>query len=59
MKMEGLYVVNSAAGAFLNLVVGSKTFRLAEFENMEEATEFAFEIAERNPGILVFIEEHQ
>lgn len=22
MKMEGLYVVNSAAGAFLNLVVG-------------------------------------
>lgn len=59
MKIEGLYVVNSEAGAFLNLVVGSKTFRLAEFETMEEATEFAFGIAERNPGILVFIEEQQ
>ena len=42
-KSEGLYVVPSETGGAVNLVVGSKTFRLAEFNNFDEAIDFAFE----------------
>ena len=42
-KSEGLYVVPSETGGAVNLVVGSKTFRLAEFNNFDEAIDFALE----------------
>jgi hypothetical protein len=56
-KIEGLYVLPIANGGAVNLVVGSKTFRLAEFDDFEKAVSFAFSISERNPGTLVFISE--
>lgn len=59
MKTEGLYVVKSEAGAFLNLVVGSKTFRLAEFKTADDAVSFALGIVERNKELEVFFVEPQ
>lgn len=56
-KSEGLYVVPSETGGAVNLVVGSKTFRLAEFDNFDEAIDFAFGISEKNPETMVFITE--
>ena len=55
-KSEGLYVVPSETGGAVNLVVGSKTFRLAEFNNFDEAIDFAFEFR-KNPETMVFITE--
>ena len=40
-KIEGLYVLPIANGGAVNLVVGSKTFRLAEFDDFEKAVSFA------------------
>lgn len=57
IRADGLYVVKSGKGGFVNLVVGSKTFRLAEFHYFEKAVSFAFSISERNPETLVFISE--
>ena len=54
-KSEGLYVVPSETGGAVNLVVGSKTFRLAEFNNFDEAIDFG--ISEKNPETMVFITE--
>ena len=49
-KSEGLYVVPSETGGAVNLVVGLKTFRLAEFNNFDEAIDrFRFWISEKNP----------
>lgn len=56
-KVEGLYILPTENGGAVNLVVGSKTFRLAEFDDFEKAVRFALSISERNPGTLVFISE--
>ncbi len=56
---EGLYAVKTEAGAFLNLVVGSKTFRLAEFKTADDAVSFGLGIVERNPELEFFFVEHE
>lgn len=42
---QGLHVLKTSNGAAVNLVVGSKTFRLAEFEKADDA----LSINENNP----------
>jgi hypothetical protein len=56
-KVEGLYVLPSNRGGAVNLVVGSKTFRLAEFDDFDEAVDFALSVAENNADTKVFIVE--
>jgi hypothetical protein len=46
---QGLHVLKTSNGAAVNLVVGSKTFRLAEFEKADDAVSFALSINENNP----------
>ncbi|WP_304667267.1 hypothetical protein [Neisseria bergeri] len=55
LKQEGLYVIeHGERGGAVNLVVGEKTFRIAEFEWFEDALEFALDIADNNPETPVF-----
>ena len=46
---QGLHVLKTEKGAAVNLVVGNKTFRLAEFENADDAVSFALSINQNNP----------
>lgn len=46
---QGLHVLKTSNGAAVNLVVGNKTFRLAEFEKADDAVSFALSIKENNP----------
>lgn len=56
LREEGLYVVEHGEhGGAVNLVVGEKTFRLAEFGLFEEALGFAFGVADNNPETPVFV----
>ena len=48
-REPGLYVLKLSNGAAVNLVVGNKTFRLAEFEKADDAVSFALSIQENNP----------
>lgn len=55
LKQEGLHVIeHGEGGGAVNLVVGEKTFRIAEFEWFEDALEFALDIAHKNPETPVF-----
>ena len=55
LKKEGLHVIeHGEQGGAVNLVVGEKTFRIAEFELFEDALEFALDVANNNPETPVF-----
>lgn len=54
-KEEGMYILRTGNKVALNLVVGSRTFRLAEFKDFDVAYNFAMSIQARNEELKVFV----
>jgi hypothetical protein len=54
-KEEGMYILRAGNKVALNLVVGSRTFRLAEFKDFDVAYNFAMSIQARNEELKIFV----
>ncbi|WP_159069856.1 hypothetical protein [Neisseria cinerea] len=52
-KEEGIYILRTGNKVALNLVVGSRTFRLAEFKDFDVAYNFAKSIQARNEELKI------
>lgn len=49
-----MYILRAGNKVALNLVVGSRTFRLAEFKDFDVAYNFAMSIQARNEELKIF-----
>lgn len=54
-KEEGMYILRTGNKVALNLVIGSRTLRLAEFKDFDVAYNFAMSIQARNEELKVFV----
>ncbi len=54
-KEEGMYILRTDNKVALNLVIGSRTLRLAEFKDFDVAYNFAMSIQARNEELKVFV----
>ena len=54
-KEEGMYILRTDNEVALNLVIGSRTLRLAEFKDFDVAYNFAMSIQARNEELKVFV----
>ena len=56
-REEGIYIFKAGENTALNLVVGGKTIRLAEFPDFKNASNFAFSIQKLNEELKIFMIE--
>ena len=54
-KEEGMYILRTDNKVALNLVISSRTLRLAEFKDFDVAYNFAMSIQARNEELKVFV----